>query len=253
MDAGSLAGDRTAVSRGTRAPGAGARRVSGAGLRGDPALRHEVELLLAQAASADGFLEAGPWPPRGALVGRAVLTGRRLGVYEVQAQHRRRRHGRGLSRARHEARTRRRDQDAAARVHGGSRPAGALRARGARARLAQSSEHRDDLRPRGAATAVRALVLELVEGETLAERIARGRASPSDRRGAGDRAADRRRARGGAREGHRPPRSEARQHQDHARRRGEGARLRAGEGVRRRRGPIDAVADGDDRRHRARA
>ena len=39
--------------------------------------------------------------------------------------------------------------------------------------------------------------------------------------------ADRRRARRGAREGHHPPRPEARQHQDHARRRRQGARLRA--------------------------
>ena len=41
---------------------------------------------------------------------------------------------------------------------------------------------------------------------------------------------DRRSARSRAREGHRPPRSEARQHQDHARRRRQGARLRSGEG-----------------------
>ena len=72
------------------------------------------------------------------------------------------------------------------------------------------------------ADGVRGLVLELVEGETLAERIARAAAGApvaADRRGARDRAADRRRARGGARAGHRPPRSEAREHQDHAGRR----------------------------------
>ena len=44
-------------------------------------------------------------------------------------------------------------------------------------------------------------------------------------------APDRRRARGRAREGHRPSRPEAGQHQDHAGRRREGARLRAGEDV----------------------
>ena len=83
-----------------------------------------------------------------------------------------------------------------------------------------------------------ALVLELVEGDTLAERLVRGRAaSGSSKRGtragraaAGrsphDRATDRRRARGRARQGHRPPRPEARQYQDHTRRRREGARLR---------------------------
>ena len=53
---------------------------------GDPALRHEVELLLAQAASADGFLEAGAMAAAGRTRGPSVLTGRRLGVYEVQEQ-----------------------------------------------------------------------------------------------------------------------------------------------------------------------
>jgi hypothetical protein len=53
---------------------------------GDPALRHEVELLLAQAASADGFLEAGALAAVGRTRGPSVLTGRRLGVYEVQEQ-----------------------------------------------------------------------------------------------------------------------------------------------------------------------
>ena len=64
---------------------------------------------------------------------------------------------------------------------------------------------------------------------TLAERIAKGalphQGSP------GSRAADCRGARGRARERHRPPRSKAGQHQSHAGRHGEGARLRPGEGV----------------------
>ena len=64
---------------------------------------------------------------------------------------------------------------------------------------------------------VPALVLELVEGDTLAERIAPGPAAA--RRGAGHRATDRRRARSRARDGDHPSRSETRQHQDHARRR----------------------------------
>ena len=58
---------------------------------------------------------------------------------------------------------------------------------------------------------VRALVMELVEGEDLSQRIARG--AIAARRGAADREADRRRARGRARAGHHPSRSEAREHQ----------------------------------------
>ena len=73
-----------------------------------------------------------------------------------------------------------------------------------------------------------ALVMELVEGPTLAERIAQG--ADSARRGAADRAADRRGARGGARAGDHPSRSEAGEHQGPRRRHGEGAGLRAGEG-----------------------
>ena len=75
---------------------------------------------------------------------------------------------------------------------------------------------------------VRALVMELVEGEDLSQRIARG-ADPA-RRSAADREADCRGARSRARAGHHPPRSEAREHQGAARRHGEGAGLRSGEG-----------------------
>ena len=84
--------------------------------------------------------------------------------------------------------------------------------------------------------AVKALVLELVEGETLADRIAL-QAQPStsrrglpidevvSHRGSGDRG-----ARGGARARHRAPGPQAGQHQDHARRAREGARLRPRQG-----------------------
>ena len=64
------------------------------------------------------------------------------------------------------------------------------------------------------ADGVRGLVLELVEGATLAERLALG--SVADSGGAHGRAPDRGGARSGAREGHHPPRSETGQHQDHA-------------------------------------
>ena len=54
-----------------------------------------------------------------------------------------------------------------------SRPAGAVHARSADARVAESSEHRHihGLEKSGG---VRALVMELVEGEDLSQRIARG-------------------------------------------------------------------------------
>ena len=95
--------------------------------------------------------------------------------------------------------------------------------------------------------------MELVEGEDLSERISRGR----DLLGRGDphRAADRRGPRGGARAGHRPPRSQTGQHQAPVRRDGQGARLRARQGVGGgfdRREPL-AVADHDPAQHGGRA
>ena len=71
---------------------------------------------------------------------------------------------------------------------------------------------------------VHALVLELVEGPTLADRIAQRAAA--GRRSAGDCTADRRCARGGARARHRPSRFEAGQHQGARGRHGQGAGLR---------------------------
>ena len=56
---------------------------------GDVALRQEVELLLAQQASMEGFLEDRPVataPQTGSEPGASVLTGRRLGAYQVHAR-----------------------------------------------------------------------------------------------------------------------------------------------------------------------
>ena len=78
------------------------------------------------------------------------------------------------------------------------------------------------------ADGVRGLVLELVEGPTLDEHLAPGACRSGGTR---SRAPDRGCARGGPREGHHPPRSEAREHQDHAGRHDQGARLRVGKGV----------------------
>ena len=98
------------------------------------------------------------------------------------------------------------------------------------------------------------LVMELVEGETLAERIASPtciRTRPPCRRRAEDRAPDCGGARSRARVRNHPSRSEAGQHQGHARRGREGPGLRSREGIGGRPirpGPL-AVADRQLRRH----
>ena len=80
------------------------------------------------------------------------------------------------------------------------------------------------------AEGIRALVLELVEGPTLADRISTG-PHPARRRPS-HRQADRRGPGGRARAGRHPPRPETGQYQGQGRWHGEGAGLRAGQGVR---------------------
>jgi hypothetical protein len=75
-----------------------------------------------------------------------------------------------------------------------------------------------------------ALVMELVDGEDLSARIARGPVPVAEALPIA--LADRRCARSGPRARHHPPRPQASQHQDQRRRRGEGARLRPGQGGR---------------------
>ena len=106
------------------------------------------------------------------------------------------------------------------------------------------------------ADGVVALALELVEGEDLAERL-EARPDPG-RRGDRDREADRGGPGGSPREGHRPPRPQARERQGHSGRQGQGPRLRPGQGLDRRRAgrrvgrrPV-AVPDPRAHRHRGR-
>ena len=118
---------------------------------GDDALRREVASLLEHEDEATRFLttpalevmarmiedlgeESGSAPSTG-----APVLGRQIGAYQIARATRRRRHGRGVSRARHAARSRRRDQSAARRR---SPPTpSASRASSARRRLLASLNH----------------------------------------------------------------------------------------------------------------
>ena len=93
---------------------------------------------------------------------------------------RRRRHGRGLSRARQQARARRGDQDPAVPLHRRSRTPRPLRARSAdcsRHSIIRTSARSTGWKKRMAS---RALVLELVEGPTLADRLGARAAADRD-------------------------------------------------------------------------
>ena len=114
---------------------------------------------------------------------------------------------------------------------GHQRAAQALRTGGARGRRAQSPEHPDGLRRRrGAATS-----LTSSPSCSRGKRCARAStpvALPVEQ-GARHRAADRRRADGGARQGRRAPRHQAREPVRHARRPGQDSRFRSGQADRR--------------------
>jgi serine/threonine protein kinase len=143
---------------------------------GDVALRREVELLLAQQASMGGFLEDPAVATVAQLVsepGASVLTGRRLGVYQVHA-----RIGAGGMGEVYRARDTRLGRDVAIKIlprHFTSDPDRLARfEREARVLASLNHPHIGAIYGLEDAGGVRALVLELVDGETLAERIQRG-------------------------------------------------------------------------------
>ena len=140
----------------------------------DPTLRREVESLLAQPPG--GMIDASV----GALVAELVTVFRaaaraRLGGRSVSHREtaRRRWHGRGVSRARHDAGPRCGDQDPPR--HFTADPERLARfEREARLLAALNHPNIGAIYGLESAGGVRALVLELVEGETLADRILRG-------------------------------------------------------------------------------
>ena len=188
----------------------------------DPDLHHHLEALLA--ADARGESLQGIFEPPAAPASERPA---RIGPYDIARRARRRWHGRGVPRVT---------------IRGCSREVAIKilppefatnherRARFEReAQILASLNHPHIAQVYGLEESggTPALVMELVEGQTLAQQIAqpcRHAAQPPD--DSHDRAADRGRPRRRARERHHPPRSQARQHRAHARRSGQDSRLR---------------------------
>ena len=136
--------------------------------------------------------------------------------------------GRSVSRPGHEAGPRRRHQGRGRRLPFGPRAARALRTRGSGAGDAEPPAHRRDLRIGGERRRPRPRARARRGSDA---RRAPGVGTVADSRGTHVGTTDRGRARSRARQGHHPPRSQSREHQDHARRHRQVARLRTGQGV----------------------
>ena len=139
---------------------------------GDAALRREVEALLEAPVTAEGFLGTGAIP-------RVHLTGRRLGVYEVHEQI-----GAGGMGEVYRARDTRLGRDVAIKILPAAFTIDPQRLarfeREARALAALNHPNIATIHGVEEAQDVRALVMELVPGDTLAERIARGPLKTAD-------------------------------------------------------------------------
>ena len=143
---------------------------------GDAELLREVKSLLAQPTSGRGFLD-GPAVEAAALttgdIGASTLTGRRLGAYHVYE-----RIGAGGMGEVYRARDTKLGRDVAIKIlprHFTSDPERLARfEREARMLASLNHPHIGAIYGLEDADGVRALVLELVDGETLADRIARG-------------------------------------------------------------------------------
>jgi len=151
---------------------------------GDETLQREVESLLTQNASADGLFTRAAVVAAAGLVsdaGHSTLTGRRLGAYQILAPI-----GAGGMGEVYRARDTRLGREVAIKLLPPAFTSHPDRlARFEReARVLASLNHPHiaaiygiDDTPTDGGSSVRALILELVEGETLAERIARGGSS----------------------------------------------------------------------------
>ena len=182
----------------------------------DDALRQEVESLLAHAQRAEGFLAA----PIGEVAAHvladehtASLVGRQIGSYTILS-----RLGAGGMGEVYRARDTKLGRDVAIKVVADVFLSDAERLarfeREARVLATLNHPHIGAIYGVEEADGVRGLVLELVEGATLAERLALGPLPIHG--GTHGRAPDCGCDRSRAREGRHPPRSETGEHQDHA-------------------------------------
>jgi serine/threonine protein kinase len=142
----------------------------------DDALRSEVESLLAQPASGDGFLSAPAIVEAAHLVTdlpASMLTGQRVGVYQLQALL-----GKGGMGEVYRARDTRLGRDVAVKILPSAFTSDPDRLarfeREARVLASLNHPHIGAIYGVEEAEGLRALVLELVEGDTLADRLQKG-------------------------------------------------------------------------------